>query len=481
MTVSGAVRPDYHTSPKYVETLGAEVADLCAMADFEPYPEQRLILDDVFALEDDGLKSAVFETAVIAPRQQLKTGVLKQAALGWLFLLDTPLVIWSAHEFSTAMEAQQDLIGLIDGCADLSRRVRKVTVAAGENAIELHSGARLRFKARTSGGGRGLTGDKIILDEAFALQPMHLGALLPTLTSVPDPQILYGSSAGLLRSDVLRGVRDRGRTGHDRLAYWEWLADRQECASNLCDHHVGTDGCALDDVEMWRKACFISARKDTNLGIIRSLRMSLPPAEFAREMLGWWDEPGADSAFSLSTWEFLQTETGTPSEPVFAIDVSPARDWAAIVAAGYSGDRVAVEITGSGGLVDHRPGTAWLLERVQELSERFNYPAFSFQAGSALEALVPDFEREGIVLNRVVRRDVASAAGHFFDLVTSGRLTHIGQDDLTDAVLVARQKHVGDAAFVWTRNGLTDLSPLYAASLAVWHLNAAGDPAQNVW
>jgi hypothetical protein len=43
--------------------------------------------------------------------------------------------------------------------------------------------------ARSKGAGRGFTGHKIILDEAYALDDKHMAALFPTLTAVPDPQV----------------------------------------------------------------------------------------------------------------------------------------------------------------------------------------------------------------------------------------------------------------------------------------------------
>ncbi len=58
---------------------------------------------------------------------------------------------------------------LITGCAPLARRVKKISYGNGEEAIELQTGQRLIFKARTKTGGRGLSGDKVVLDEAFAL------------------------------------------------------------------------------------------------------------------------------------------------------------------------------------------------------------------------------------------------------------------------------------------------------------------------
>lgn len=488
MTGSVAVQPDWYSAPGYVETLGPEVIELCEMAGYPPYPEQAMLLNDLFAISPvNPEKSAASSLAVIAARQQLKTGLEKQAALGWLFISQVPLIIWSAHEFDTALEAQMDLIGIIEGCADLAREVADVKVAAGQNAIILKSGSRIRFKARTSGSGRGLTGDKIILDEAYALQPGHLGALLPTLIQVPDPQILYGSSAGLLKSATLRGVRDRGRAGTDPgLVYAEWGTEKRACKSDVCTHRPGADGCALDDRALWRKSCFISFRNDPAMPTIQTLRKELDPGEFAREILVWWDDPVGDGAFDLGKWGDLTLEGVAPEEPWFAVDVSPGQDWAAIVAAGQVAaedgvERLQVEVTSRDGVFDHRPGMGWLRGRIAELRETFGDVPFAYAAGGAFEALVPELLEDGVNLVRVARADVAAACGYFFEQFKSGRLAHPEQDDLTDAVRTARQKQIGDSAFIWIRDGLADLAPLYAACLAAWQANAGQDPAANVW
>jgi len=217
VTPSELVEPAYHTGPSYSTTLGAEVGDLCRLTGFGPDLEQQLILDDTFAIDANG-KSASFEIGIIACRQNLKTGSLKQMALGWLFVTDERLIVWSAHEFRTAQEAFRDMEQLVCGTPILAKRVKNIYRGNGDEAIELYSGSRLIFKARTKGGGRGLTGSKVFLDEAFALKPEHMGALLPTLSAVPDPQVVYASSAGPPEAAVLRGIRDRGRLGDPRMA-----------------------------------------------------------------------------------------------------------------------------------------------------------------------------------------------------------------------------------------------------------------------
>src|SRR4051794_15876523 len=116
------VEPAFSHSPVAVETFGPEVADLSAAAGFVPDPEQEQLLDALFAIRPDG-SSAAYDFCVICSRQNLKTGVLKMAALGWLYVTEQRLVVWSAHEFNTTKEAFRDLKDLIEGCDALSKRL----------------------------------------------------------------------------------------------------------------------------------------------------------------------------------------------------------------------------------------------------------------------------------------------------------------------------------------------------------------------
>jgi hypothetical protein len=119
---------------------------------------------------------------------------------------------------------------LIEDTPELDQQVKRVSRSHGEEGIELMNGSRLRFRTRTKGGGRGFTGDWLGLDEAMILPEMAIGALLPTLSARPDPQVWYMASA--VDQDihehgvVLARLRERGLAGEDpSLAYFEWSPD----------------------------------------------------------------------------------------------------------------------------------------------------------------------------------------------------------------------------------------------------------------
>lgn len=479
--------PKFFTHPEWSLTYGDEVGEVAELAGLPPYPEQQLLLNEIFARSlSDPSKSASFEDAVVCARQQMKTGLLKQCALGWLFVDPQPLVIWSAHEFSTAQEAFLDMQTLIASSPDLDSEVRKIRTAAGSEAIEMKDGSRLKFKARTNKGGRGLTGSKIILDEGFALEAAQMGALLPTLISVPDPQVIYASSAGTANSAILRRVRDRGRKGSPRMMYAEWGSDRIACADVPCDHMPGHPGCALDNKALWREACPITARRDPEeMAAIAELRIALTPEEFMRECMGWWDEPLTDAAIPLQLWEQMRSPgSHVVGEPIFGLDMTPGHEWATIVAAGRNPDaHMHLEITSRGTAFDHRPGTDWVVPRLMEIRQAQNgYCRLVIAAGSAAEALVPELERSGFVVERVRAVDVPAACGHFYDLANQGLMAHLGQAELTGSVTVARRKWVADRTFTWIRTDpAIDLSPLFAATWAAWVADSEIDAAANVW
>lgn len=463
------VKPAWQSAPEYTHTLGPEVADLCELAGYIPDLEQRLALDLIFALDRKG-KSAAFEFCVVCARQNMKTGVFKQAALGWLFITKQNLITWSAHEFSTTKEAMRDLVNLIDGCSYLSRRMKTARWSNDDPSIELMSGQRIKFKARTKTGGRGLTGDKIVLDEAFALTADHLGALMPTLSVRPDPQLCYGSSAGLADSEVLRGIRDRGRDAISaRLAYLEWGTVRGSCKDPQCSHEYGkVTGCLLDDRKLWKAANPLLGRTradGTGLTVeyVQAEREALPPQEFARERLGWWDDPGhVEPAFGPGFWQACHVDEG-PKAPVgaLALAVSIDQTRACIGGAALDGGRVHVKPLQSG------PGTGWTVDACKEFQDTHDVDVVVDGRGPAA-SLIPLLERAEVRLRIADTGDILDACAGLYDQVREKVAAHCSYDELETAVAGAVQRPVGDRWAWGRRKSTTDISPLEAVTLAAW-------------
>ena len=472
MVSATLVEPAFLWTPDHAGTAAGEVADFAAELGLELDGEQRLALDAILAERPDG-RWAAFEAAVVCARQNLKTFLFQVIALGDIYLdLGSELVVWTAHEFNTAMEAFRDIEELIESRSFLSRRVSRVIKANGEEGFEFVGGKRLRFKARTKAGGRGLTGDRVILDEGFALQPSHMGSLMPTMSAKSlhgNPQILYGSSAGRVDSSVLRDLRDRGRRGGDpSLVYVEWAdtGGPDDCVAEHCDHRFGVAGCALDEQHRWRRA-------NPALGVrisvewVEGERRSMPPEEFARERLGWWDEPPVgETRVSQDAWDACaDRDAELESPPVLAVDVAPGHTSASIVACGR-----ALHVA------EHHPGASWLPRRLSELVEKHSVMSVGLDPTGPVGALIPDLERAGLrvrssdapsgALVLLDGRQQVQACEGFLAEVMDGTLVHRDEDSLNRAVEAASRRVVGDS-WKWSRrDSRVDISPLVAATVA---------------
>jgi hypothetical protein len=470
------VRPSHFTHPDYHHTLGPEVSDLADMIGFPPDPEQALVLDAQFGLDRHGRRVA-FEVAVIGARQNIKTGLFKIAALGEVFIVEVPLLVWSAHEFSTAQEAFRDLTDLIESSPDLDREVKQIYRGNGEEAIELLNGSRIKFKARTKAGGRGLSGKRVVLDEGFALQSTHMGALLPLLSAQDEPQVWYGSSAGLADSQVLRSIRDRGRKGSPSMVYAEWCAPKGTCIKPACDHEVGTEGCALDDPANWQLANPQMGRRIL-VETISNERLALPPEEFARERLGWWDEPGRlEHIFGAGKWErcaIPALETPPATWMAIGVAVSIDRAWTSISAAVPLVNRTLVGVLWQG------RGTSGVVDEVKRLQATYGCPVVIDNHGPGAD-LIESLKTAGVQVTEMKSAEVFDACAFFYDKVHAGAIAHMSHPELDAAVNGAQRRLVGDRWAIGRKTSTSDVSPLEAAVLAAAVASRGPQPFFGSW
>lgn len=456
------IAPAFSWMPPFDFTDGPDVADLSGAIGFVPDAAQRQFLDAMFAVRA-GIPAAR-DVALICPRQNMKTASLEMALLGSLFLLQDRLIIYTAHLVSTAREVFVDLDGRIAAQPQLASQIKNVRRVNGEQEIETVTGSRLLFRARSTGGGRGLTGSRIFLDEAYALTPEQLGALLPTISTVRDAQIIYASSAGHTGSEVLRRIRDRGRKGDDpSLAYLEWCAPHRDCWPD-CEHEPGTEGCAYDDESLWHQANPALHRR-IDIESLRAERRSLPPSEFARERLGRWEDPVSvnDHPISLDAWDALADSETTTYEPKFGLACSADGGMFTIgvVGPGPSGTHleIAKQDRGSEWVVE------WLAERCQK-----------WQTGVAMDSrgpaafLVPDLVRAGVDITSPKPGDYAITCARLVDDIAGKRLRHTGQPQLAAAVSVASRRKFGDLWMFRRGTGSQDVSALESITLALWSL-----------
>lgn len=468
----GCQRPRIESWPALTEWSAAEEAiEILRLAGREPDPWQRHVLEHALGEREDGRWSA-FEVALVVPRQCGKNVVLEARELAGLFLWGEKVIIHSAHQMKTARKSFRDMQRLIRTTPELLEQVagykpdvhgtpegrfaqlRGIRDSTNETVIELANGNRLEYHARSGGGGRGFTGDLIILDEAYDLDPEEVAAMLPTMAARSmegNPQIWYTSSAGLPKSVHLASIRERGKAGSSpKLAYFEWSAP---------------ESVSSDDVDAVYQA-------NPGLGLRISLEYVLEEEmeglgddEFRRERLGIWEQLGGTSAISESEWQRVLDAGSVPGGfAAFALDVPRSRDSANVAAVSQRPDgRLHVEI------IERRNGTSWVplyLRELQQAWGRNGTPVVLDAAGGA-GALINDLDRERVRYTLVNGRQIARACGQVFDDVLERRLVHRGQEELDAAVAKAGTKTTGESAWRWVATErIADVSPLYAVTLA---------------
>lgn len=476
----GQQRPRIATFPAFTSSSGQEAVELASTAGLLLDDWQKFVLHVGLGEREDGSWSA-FETCVNVPRQNGKGGVIEARELAGLYLLGEQLILHSAHEFKTAKEAFLRIERLIMNTDSLRKRVRNVRRTTGEEAIEMLNGARLRFLARSGGSGRGFTGNLNVLDEAMILGDDAMGALMPTMAAVKNPQIWYLGSAGIGAPSMQLGrLRQRALDAMESgepdpsLAYMEWSINPHvtECSQGCSKH---------DDP----RSPLSVARANPALGYRLSLahtereRLSMGEAIFNRERLGVGVYP-SDSADTWSVigedaWRALADGDSGASDPVaFAIDMTPERSHTSICVAGVNGSAVHVEV------VENRPGMDWVVERVRDLHERWAPRCWVVDAGGPAGSLIPDLERAlGFEVVKPKVREIAQACGSFYDAVSSGDIVHLDQAPLSTALAGARKRDLGEA-WAWARRGVgVDISPLVGVTLARWGLTAEVDEPEE--
>src|SRR6185437_10968843 len=338
---------------------------------------------------------------------------------------------------------------------ELSKRVKRVVRSHGDEGIELTNGKRIRFRTRTNGGGRGLTGDCVILDEAMELSRAVHGSLMPTLSAVPNPQLWYTGSAVdeevHSNGQVFAKVRERGISGDDpSLAFFEWSVSRERYEQ---------DPACVSDPAVW-------AETNPAMGIrvaqeyIAGEQRAMYARTFAVERLsvGYWPKTTDEdeSLIPKKAWEACgDPESTIEGQVTYSVDVSPLRDRASIAVAGHRPDgRRHTEV------IEHKRGVEWVVEKCVQLHEKHG-GRFVIDPKGQARVFIADLVEEGIEVHELTTDEYVSACAQFYDAVMAAiheekterekRLRYPDpQVELTSAVSAAATRTVGEA-WAWSR------------------------------
>ncbi len=440
-----------------------DVADLSASFGVVLDEWQETVLQAAMAERSDG-RWAAPQVALSTPRQNGKSQLIVARALAGVLLFGEQLIIISAHQQDTAREVFNRIADTLEAYPSLNERVDQYGKALNREYIRFKSGQTIRFKARSTGGGRGFSCDCLLLDEAQILSAPAWSAMLPTLSARENPQVWLLGTPPTPQDDgeVFTRIRQAALDGKSRLAYLEWSADASD---------------DLDDPATWAKANPAYGTRISHDAILVE-RAAMTDAQFRLERLGIWPaDAGSSRLIPADLWDALGVLEPVVGVKSFGVAFSQDGLRVSVAGAMRHDDGVHVELVGAhSGSVEF--GIAALADW---LAERWRDTAMIAIAGKAGSSSLAEALADRGVGKRVVHVATSSeyfaACDLFYNACKDKQVTHLaseGQAALDASVAVCDRKARASGAWGWratTPDG--DETPIEAVSLAYWAAKTA--------
>lgn len=479
-------------------TLGFEcIAFTEKTLELELMPWQRWFLLHALELsptdvDDFGEPTFRFRKVILLVGRQSGKSTVMQALTLWRMYVDRcSLVIGTAQDLEVAETLWAESIEMIEETEDLKAEVGKIERQPGRKMFRLRSGETYKVKAATRRGGRGLSGELVLLDELREHQSWDAWAAVTKTTNAKSRAQIYGiSNAGDSTSIVLRYLRkiahaDLGDPDNlnAEVAPEDLLAEDEE----VDDSSLGIfewsapPGADIQDRDGWAQstpALGYRIREST----LASDAKTDPEWIFRTEVLCQWSEGSLEGPFPPDSWERsadVDSKRADGADIALCVDVSWDRSTSHIGLASRRADgNIHVEVIAS------RTGTEWVKDWLtdQERSEVVLSAPVAVQAkGAPASSLIGPLREAGIKVVEWGGSDLGAGTGAFYDLVraavgeggaTTG-VRHRNQPLLNIAAATAATKPAGDAWWWDRRKSSSDVAPLIAVTGATWCLTSA--------
>jgi len=452
-------------------------------------PWQRWLL--VHALEQ--LRDGTFRfrtVVVLVARQNGKSTLAQVLALFFMYVRAVALVIGTAQNLDIAEEVWQGAVDIAEDVPELAEEIRRVVRVNGKKALELRTGERYKVQTASRRGGRGLSGDLVLMDELREHQSWDSwSAVTKTTLARLLAQVWALSNAGDAMSIVLAHLR---RMAHAALGDPDGInvGEGALSATEAAPDDVDVDGDSLGifewsappgsdpaDRRVWAMANPALGHTITERALASALRTD-PEWVFRTEVLCQWSSGTLEGPFPPGAWEGCldpESSIGDAESYVVGVDVSHDRAVTHVAVAEFDQrGRPHPEVNAS------RAGTDWVLPWLRERRARIRAVAGQGK-GAPVSDLLGELEADGFEVRRWEGDELASGTGQFYDLVRERLMSRVAQPLLDVAAATAVTKPLGDR-FVWNRRqSPTDISPLIAANAAVWGLLTAPVPVVSAY
>lgn len=448
------------------------------------HPWQKWFLIHALELRPDG--NFRFRTIILlVARQNGKSLVLSVLSLWWMYVFGAPLIIGTAQNLDIAEEQWEVAVELAQSVPELNEEIEQVLRVNGKKTLKLVGRQRYKVAAASRRGGRGLSGDLVLLDELREHQSWDAWAAV-TKTQMARAQAMKvgASNAGDAASIVLRHWRRKAHLDlgdPDGLFGEDDTADLPEDVEAVASEQLAIfewsarPGIPIVDRDGWAQA---NPSLNYPNGVQESAIIDAlddPQFVFRMEVLCQMLDHITEGPFPAGAWDACADPDSQirDDSPVGAcVDVSWDRSLAHVAVAGWRDDgNPHVELVATDTGVDWIVG--WLTD--PEHPHRQTWPVAVQARRAPVSSLVDDLEDAGV---EVIHWDGAEGTSELYDRIRSADPTedgtpgvyHRAQPALDTAAANAATRPVGDT-WAWDRRkSPVDISPLVAATGALWAL-----------
>ncbi len=439
----------------YTQSLGTEAAEIYNRSKRSTLPWQELMLEDIMAVNEDGLWVHMkFGWSI--PRRNGKSEILIIRAI-WGVTHDRK-VLYTAHRATTSSNAWSKCCDRLSEAGYVEGKDYKTTKKYGLETIEwLSSDAVINFRTRSSKGGLGEGYDDLLIDEAQEYTTDQESALKYVVTDSSNPQTLMCGTppTAVSSGTVFAKYRKNTFSGKNENAGWaEWsvpaLTDAHDL--DLCYETNPSLGYILSERTVKDELGSDEDKVDDNI-----------------QRLGLWLTYSQRSAISRREWEELickAPELRTPVRVYYAVKYAKSTGNVTLAAAVRTADgKIFVEAIDC---QSARNGNDWITAYLI----RPNAVQAAVDGAGNQDILVSEMKDAGVKCKAVLPKvsDIIEANALFEKKLFEGNICHAGQPSLTQAVSNCEHRPIGSSGgFGYTTilEG-ADATLIEAVSLAHW-------------
>jgi hypothetical protein len=435
----GVTEPRIRSKALDLPSRGQEMIKFCEEIGFPLLPWQKLLAIETLKYKPDGRWAHPIVGVMIA-RQNGKSTFMALRILFGIYKLDEKMHLATAHKLTTSAEIFFKVGQMIEDSPILQANFAKKYESKGSQEIRFFNGARYLIRAGNSAA-RGIAAPDVIhIDELREFTDEEIWSSMRfTQMSNKNPQAIVYSNAGHAQSVLLLKLRERGlaasQGADDSIGWFEWSAEQDK---------------PINDVEGWYQS-------NPSLGWTiheDNIRDSLSDREdiFRTEVLCQFVDM-INPVIIPSEWAKCKDEAvklDATRDTWFAIDLSPDRQHAALVAAQrLDGERFMVSLLQTW----YNPinlDDKLLANDIAPWVRKYPVATVAFSKSTAA-AVAARLLPAGIPVHEISGIEYQQSCDEFVSAISANRLVHKGQEELDKQVLSAVKLQRGDGGWVMGR------------------------------